>query len=190
VRVLIIRQPTGAVDGILLASYHLGESYDLPPTLANYLVARGLAVFEPSEGQSAFKQPNPQRTRHESSNGHVLIVDDDPSVRHAVRRWLEGWGYRVSQASNATEALEAMLAEAAPIVLVDIRMPGHDGFWLIKRLRAKWPRTAFIMATGDGDLDTVKKGREAGAVDYVLKPFGRELLRQALDRASAAVSMK
>ena len=189
-RVLIIRQPTGAVDGILLASYHLGESYDLPPTLANYLVARGLAVFEPSEGQSAFKQPNPQRTRHESSNGHVLIVDDDPSVRHAVRRWLEGWGYRVSQASNATEALEAMLADAAPIVLVDIRMPGHDGFWLIKRLRAKWPRTAFIMATGDGDLDTVKKGREAGAVDYVLKPFGRELLRQALDRASAAVSMK
>jgi CheY-like chemotaxis protein len=190
VRVLVIRQATGAIDGIPLTAYQLGESYDLPPTLANYLVARGLAVFEPSEGQSAFNHPNPRRTRHESSNGHVLIVDDDPSVRHAVRRWLEGWGYGVSQASNATEALEAMLVKAAPIVLVDIRMPGHDGFWLIQRLRAKWPRTAFIMAIGDGDLKTVKKGREAGAVDYVLKPFGRELLRRALDRASAAVSMK
>lgn len=81
-----------------------------------------------------------------------------------------------------------LLVEAAPVILVDIKMHGHDGFWLIERVRARWPRTAIIMATGAADTDTVTKSKRAGAVDYVLKPFGRELLRQALDRAKATIN--
>ena len=67
-------------------------------------------------------------------------------------------------------------------------MPGHDGFWLMAHVRAKWPRTMTIMATGNDDLDVVMKSQRAGAVDYVTKPFGRELLRQALARANAALN--
>lgn len=121
-------------------------------------------------------------------SGTVLVVDDEAPARELLRRWLEAWGYTVTQASNATDALDSMLAEPASIILCDIQMPGHDGFWLIERVRPKWPQTVIIMATGVDDLDIVMKSRRAGAVDYVLKPFGRELLRQALNRAHAALN--
>lgn len=118
----------------------------------------------------------------------ALVVDDEAPVRELLRRWLERWGYRVKEAASATTALEVMLTEPALIILCDIRMPGHDGFWLIERVRERWPQTAIIMATGLDDIPTVLRSRQLGAVDYVSKPFGRELLRQALDRANAALN--
>jgi DNA-binding NtrC family response regulator len=118
----------------------------------------------------------------------VLVVDDEVSYREILQRWLGSWGFSVSTAANATDALHSMWKQPAQIVLVDIKMPGNDGFWLIEQLQAKWPRTAIIMATAAYDLGVVEKSKRAGAVDYVLKPFGRELLRQALDRAATVVS--
>jgi CheY-like chemotaxis protein len=116
----------------------------------------------------------------------VLVVDDELPVCELLRRLLEGWGYEVSVATDATQALEMMLANPPSILLVDVKMPGHDGFWLIDRVQAKWPKTAIIMATGAAEMDIVTKSKRAGVVDYVLKPFGRELLRQALRRAESA----
>jgi CheY-like chemotaxis protein len=118
----------------------------------------------------------------------VLAVDDESSVRELLRRWLVGWSYSVTTAANAPEALELMLEHPADIMLVDIKMPGQDGFWLVDRVRAKWPSTAIIMATGAAEIDLIEKSKRAGVVDYVLKPFGRELLWQALDRASRAIA--
>jgi len=115
----------------------------------------------------------------------VLVVDDEPPVREFLGRWLQAWGYAVTQAGSAAEALEVMLAEPASILLCDIKMPGHDGLWLAERVRQQWPQTAVIMATALDDLPTVLKSRQLGAVDYVTKPFGRELLLQALRRATA-----
>jgi DNA-binding NtrC family response regulator len=117
----------------------------------------------------------------------VLVVDDDPSIRHILRRWLENWGYIVQDAPNAADGLAAMFAEPAPIVFCDIRMPGHDGFWLVDRVHQTWPETAIIMITGLDDLQTIMRARREGAIDYVTKPFGRELLHQALERAKAAL---
>jgi CheY-like chemotaxis protein len=114
---------------------------------------------------------------------YVLVVDDEPPVREFLRRWLEGWGYAVKEAGSAPAALEVMLAEPASIMLCDIKMPGQDGLWLAERVREKWPQTAVIMATALDDIPTVLKSRQLGAIDYVLKPFGREMLRQALNRA-------
>jgi FixJ family two-component response regulator len=73
-----------------------------------------------------------------------------------------------------------MLIEPAAIILCDIRMPEHDGLWLVERVREKWPRTAIVMATGVDDLQTVMRAQRAGVIDYVTKPFQWELLRQAL----------
>lgn len=98
---------------------------------------------------------------------YVLVVDDEPSVREFLTRWLQGWGYAVKQAGSATEALEVMLTEPASIMLCDIKMPGHDGLWLVERVRAKSLRTAIIMATCVDDLDVVMKSQQAGVVDYV-----------------------
>lgn len=116
----------------------------------------------------------------------VLVVDDEERICSLLRRRLEGWGYRVETALSATDALEMMLADPASIAILDIRMPGHDGLWLAEQIRQRW-KTAIIIATGADDMGTIERIREVGAVDYVLKPFDRELLRQAMQRAAKAV---
>jgi response regulator of citrate/malate metabolism len=67
-------------------------------------------------------------------------------------------------------------------------MPVHDGIWLAEQVRERWPQTAVIMASSAQDMETVMRMRKQGAVDYVTKPFGREMLRQALLRASDKLS--
>jgi CheY-like chemotaxis protein len=113
----------------------------------------------------------------------VLVVDDEQGVREVLQRWLERWGYQVRVAAHAREALESMLAAPADILLTDIKMPDRDGLWLVERVRAKWPNTPIIVASGVVEMEAVKKAQRLGAVDYVTKPFGRELLHQALQRA-------
>ena len=115
---------------------------------------------------------------------YVLVVDDEEAIRRLLTRWLSGWGYDAKQAANAEEAIEIMAREPAEIMLCDVMMPVHDGIWLAEQVRGRWPQTAVIMASSAQDMETVMRMRKQGAVDYVTKPFGREMLRQALQRAS------
>ena len=115
---------------------------------------------------------------------YVLVVDDEDAIRHLLTRWLTGWGYEAKEAANADEALEIMAVEPAEIMLCDVMMPVHDGIWLAEQVRGRWPQTAVIMASSAQDMETVMRMRKQGAVDYVTKPFGREMLRQALQRAT------
>lgn len=117
----------------------------------------------------------------------ILVVEDESSNAELLRRWLVEWNYDVTVTTSAAQALESMLADPFQIILMDIRMPGHDGIWLLERVRAKWPSTKIIMASGVVEVDIVKKSQQLGAIDFVPKPFGREMLRQALDRAAAAL---
>ena len=115
---------------------------------------------------------------------YVLVVDDEEAIRRLLTRWLSGWGYETKQAANADEAIEIMAKEPAEIMLCDVMMPVHDGIWLAEQVRGRWPQTAVIMASSAQALETGMRMRKQGAVDYVTKPFGREMLRQALQRAS------
>jgi CheY-like chemotaxis protein len=115
---------------------------------------------------------------------YVLVVDDEEAIRKLLTRWLSGWGYEAKEAANADDAIDIMAVEAADIMLCDVMMPVHDGVWLAEQVRARWPHTAVIMASSAQDMETVMRMRKQGAVDYVTKPFGREMLRQALQRAS------
>jgi DNA-binding NtrC family response regulator len=115
---------------------------------------------------------------------YVLVVDDEESIRKLLMRWLSGWGYQSKEAGSADDALQLMSAEPALVVLCDVMMPVHDGIWLAEQVRTRWPQTAVIMASSAQDMETVMRMRKQGAVDYVTKPFGREMLRQALQRAS------
>jgi DNA-binding response OmpR family regulator len=63
-------------------------------------------------------------------------------------------------------------------------MPVHDGIWLAEQVRSRWPQTAVIMASSAQDMETVMRMRNEGAVDYVTKPFGREILHQVLLKVS------
>ncbi len=115
---------------------------------------------------------------------YVLVVDDEESIRKLLTRWLTGWGYESKQAANADEAIELLTADPAVIILCDVLMPVRDGIWLAEQVRNRWPQTAVIMASSAQDMETVMRMRKQGAVDYVTKPFGREMLRQALLRAT------
>lgn len=112
----------------------------------------------------------------------VLIVDDEASVRSLMARWVQSIGYSAKAAENAENALAEMSAEPAAVAVCDIRMPGHDGFWLAGQLRERYPGTAVIMATGARELDPAVTSLRAGVVDYLVKPFGRDQLRQAVER--------
>ncbi len=125
-----------------------------------------------------------QTAQHPPS--YVLVVDDEPVVRGFLAHCLEEWGYAVKQAGSADEALDLMVAKPASVVLADVKMPGHDGLWLAERLRATWPGTPVVMASGIDDLQTIRQSRDLGAVDYVTKPITPSQLREVLRRVTTA----
>jgi two-component system, OmpR family, KDP operon response regulator KdpE len=124
-----------------------------------------------------------------TKQGAILIVDDDASVRRALHTTLSTLGFTTAEASGGEEAL--VLARAAPydVVLLDFNMPGMDGLETCRQLRRLLPRIAILMLTvRDSEEDKVA-ALDAGADDYVTKPFHiRELtarVRAAVRRAQA-----
>jgi DNA-binding response OmpR family regulator len=107
---------------------------------------------------------------------HVVAVDDDASVRELISDYLTENGLRVSTAANGSELNQMMLAGPVDVVLLDVKLPGEDGFTLARNLR-QTSRVPIIMLTGQGhEVDRVL-GLELGADDYLVKPFSpRELL--------------
>jgi DNA-binding NtrC family response regulator len=115
----------------------------------------------------------------------VLIVDDEESIRRLVSKWTDISGYEVKAASSAEAALLMMHAWTADIVVCDIRMPRYSGVWLIEHLRTLYPSTAIVISTGYGEIDPAIMVR-AKITGYLAKPYDRETLMAALDRALEA----
>jgi putative two-component system response regulator len=117
--------------------------------------------------------------------GVVLVVDDEAGVRELISRWLRGLGYEVVAAAEAEEALRSTAGKHVAVALCDIRMPGRDGLWLAGQLRQARPETAVVMATGVQDVGSAVSSLRHGAIDYLIKPFGRDRLREAVERGMA-----
>ncbi|WP_405393326.1 response regulator [Streptomyces sp. NBC_01102] len=110
------------------------------------------------------------------ARGHVLVVDDDPTVAEVVTKYLTSAGYDVARAANGPDALERYAARRPDLAVLDLMLPGMDGFEVCRRMRAHGP-VAVIMLTARGDEDDRILGLETGADDYVTKPFSpRELV--------------
>jgi len=110
----------------------------------------------------------------------VLIAEDNSSTRLILKSMLKGWGYDVIEARDGLEALEKMKSDDAPqLVLLDWVMPGMDGAEVCRTLRRKFPdrNTYIILVTAKKEKENIVKGLEAGADDYVVKPFDRDELR-------------
>jgi DNA-binding response OmpR family regulator len=118
---------------------------------------------------------------------HLLVVDDDDGVLDVLRRYFTGQGFEVSTAANGAEMREALARTDIDLVLLDLGLPGEDGFELMRQLRKSW-NGALIIITGRGESVDRVVGLELGADDYVTKPFDlRELLarvRSVLRRAT------
>ena len=120
----------------------------------------------------------------------VLIVEDERKISSYVKRGLEEQGYAVDAAYTGTEALD--FADAAPydLILLDILLPEMDGLTVCRELRQRGNRTPILMLTARDSIDDRVAGLDAGADDYLVKPFAlKELLarRRALPRRSADV---
>jgi two-component system response regulator MprA len=122
-------------------------------------------------------------------------VDDEPALRDGLRQALTLEGYRVDVAGDGAEALDLHAAQPADAVVLDILMPRVDGLEVCRRLRAVGDRVPILLLTARAELEDRVEGLDAGADDYVVKPFAldelfarlRALLRRAVDGVAGDV---
>jgi two-component system response regulator MprA len=101
----------------------------------------------------------------------VLVVDDDPSLRRMLHRTLVAEGYDVTVAADGGAALAAVEQAAPDVIVLDVTMPAVDGLAVARRLRARGLGTPILMLTARDAVDDRVAGLEAGADDYLVKPF-------------------
>ncbi len=116
--------------------------------------------------------------------GRLLIVDDDYSIRRALHVTLYAQGFEVTEASSGDEAISLARAIRYDAVLLDINMPGRNGVEVCRELRNLFPRLAILMLTVRSDQDDRIFALDAGADDYIVKPFH---MRELTARIRAAV---
>jgi two-component system response regulator MprA len=107
----------------------------------------------------------------------VLVVDDEPAVRDSLARALRYSGYEVSTASDGQAALDVLANEPADLIVLDVAMPRLDGLEMTRRLRTAGDRTPVLMLTARDAIADRVDGLDAGADDYLVKPFALEELR-------------
>jgi two-component system response regulator MprA len=110
----------------------------------------------------------------------VLVVDDDPELRAALARALRLDGYDVAAVSNGLKALEAVPEVKPDVLVLDLMMPYVGGLEVCRRLRAKGDRTPILVLTARDEVGDRVAGLDAGADDYLVKPFALEELRARL----------
>lgn len=101
----------------------------------------------------------------------ILLIEDEPALRLTLGDRLRKEGYEVAHAANGADGLEQATAASFDLIVLDIMMPGLDGFAVCKRLRARSVGTPVLMLTARGRTQEKVKGLELGADDYVTKPF-------------------
>ena len=113
----------------------------------------------------------------------VLVVDDEPHVRATMASTLERMGYEVRLAGSGRQALDALALDTFDLVLTDIVMQDLNGIALLERIHAQHPRLPVVMVTAVHDISVAIDSMRRGAFDYLLKPFEREQLMAAVERA-------
>lgn len=122
----------------------------------------------------------------------ILIVDDEPQIRRVLRTTLSSQGYTVVEARSGEEALEQIRTERADLILLDVNLPEMSGLDTCREIRRSMDVPIIMLTVRDSERDKVQ-ALDAGADDYVVKPFGADELmariRAALRRAAPAESL-
>jgi two-component system KDP operon response regulator KdpE len=118
------------------------------------------------------------------SQGKVLIVDDEPSIRRAIRTTFGTLGFDIAEAVTGEQALPLLHSSNFDAVLLDVNMPGMGGLEACREIRRQFPRMAVLMLTVRDHEDDKVEALDAGADDYVTKPFP---VRELIARVRAAV---
>jgi DNA-binding response OmpR family regulator len=109
-------------------------------------------------------------------SAHILIVDDEDTLRYFLRRTLESEGYQVSEAADGEVALDLLEHERFDLALVDLRMAGVDGLEVMRQFRQRSPETQIIIVTAYASVPSAVEALRQGAHDYLTKPFNTEEL--------------
>src|SRR5919205_1972252 len=117
----------------------------------------------------------------------VLVIDDDEAAREILVELLGRVGYHAFAAADGRSGLDHLNSAAMPpqAVLLDLRMPGIDGFEVLRRYRAQGGQAPVIALSAMDDKESVVKAMRLGASDYLVKPIEPEQLREAIERCSA-----
>lgn len=110
-----------------------------------------------------------------SQGARILVVDDEPQIRHSLQTNLQNRNYAVTTVASGEEALEAMVRQKPDVVIVDLVLPAMDGIELTRRIREQSP-VPIIVLSAIGDERKKVEALESGADDYVTKPFGMDEL--------------
>lgn len=100
----------------------------------------------------------------------VLVAEDEGRISNLLKIYLEREGYSVAISDNGSEALARALNESFDLFILDVLMPGKDGFAVLEELR-KTQKTPVIMLSAKGEAQDLKRGADLGANEYILKPF-------------------
>ncbi|MFN3302497.1 MAG: response regulator [Roseateles sp.] len=114
---------------------------------------------------------------------HIAVVDDEVAITELLARYLAGHGFRTTQLHSGRALMETMASDPPLLVLLDLGLPGEDGFAIARQLREHW-RCGLVIITGRGDAVDKVVGLEIGADDYVTKPFD---LRELVARIKAVL---
>lgn len=112
----------------------------------------------------------------------ILIVDDAEFLRMRISKMLVGDGYEVIEAENGAIAVEKFKEVKPDVVLMDITMPEMDGLTALKQIRSLDPKARVVMLTALGQESVVLEAIKAGARDFVVKPFERERVLNAINK--------
>jgi two-component system OmpR family response regulator len=114
---------------------------------------------------------------------HIAVLDDEIDITQLLANYLQSHGFRVTQLHNGPSLMALMDSDPADLVLLDLGLPGEDGFSIARRMRENW-RCGLVIVTGRGDAVDKVVGLEVGADDYVTKPFD---LRELVARVKAVL---
>lgn len=113
---------------------------------------------------------------------YILVVDDDPDIRHILRERLESYGYLVETAADGPAAIEKLEQLTLSGIVLDVRMPGMDGIQVLARIRARSLTIPVVIATAAGSTDLANASLQAGAQACLFKPFDQGQIKHVVER--------
>jgi DNA-binding NtrC family response regulator len=115
----------------------------------------------------------------------ILLVDDDQNFLSITKKRLAKRGYTVQTASNGAEALESLRSQNIQVVILDVKMPGMNGFEILMKIKTQFPLVQVIMLTGVPTVGCASDSLKIGALNYLIKPVDFEELLRKIEEAYA-----
>jgi two-component system response regulator MtrA len=122
-----------------------------------------------------------------NASGHILIVDDEATLRQTLARILQRAGFEVTTAGAGNEALALISQQSFDLIYLDIRMPDTSGLEVLKTIHAKLPELPVILFTAQPDLNSAVEALRSGAIDYLMKPLKPQTV---IDRSQSILAKK